>query len=158
VINPGETVGLYLSVKNRGGQNAGAVTAQLSTSDPYVTIAGASDVTFVSVPRWSTSESTGDLLLEVSAATPVPYYALFHAVLTDDRGGHWEGDFEVSIGIYGPSLRVAETIIDDDQSQQSDGNDDGVVLENRSVAPASGVQARLSSADPLIAVTSAEVS
>ncbi|MHB8896278.1 MAG: S8 family serine peptidase [Candidatus Geothermincolia bacterium] len=164
VINPGERVSMFLSVKNRGGQNAGAVTALLTTTDPYVTGLDATPVTFVSVPRWSTSESTVPAVFEVAPDTPVAHYISFHAVLTDEQGGRWEEDFVVSVGIYGPSLRVAEYIIDDDNNQESKGNGDGIVntgetvelqvrLRNDGDLPAAAVQAKLSTRDPYITIT-----
>ncbi|MHB8835845.1 MAG: FG-GAP-like repeat-containing protein [Candidatus Methylomirabilia bacterium] len=164
VINPGERVEMFLSVKNRGGQNAGAVSALLTTTDSYVTGLDATPVSFVSVPRWSTSESTVPAVFEVAPGTPVAHYISFHAVLTDEQGGRWEEDFVVSVGIYGPSLRVAEHIIDDDNTQQSKGNGDGIVntgetvelqvrLRNDGDLSAAGVQARLSTRDPYLVIT-----
>jgi hypothetical protein len=83
VINPGEKAELTISVKNRGGQNAGAVRAVLSTTDPHVVSLPVSEVSFTSIPRWGVSESLGPVVFEVSAGTPVPHYIPLHAVLTD---------------------------------------------------------------------------
>ena len=57
VINPGESVALYLTLKNRGGQNAGAVSVAVTTADAYVTIDGAGMTALASIPRWGADES-----------------------------------------------------------------------------------------------------
>jgi len=78
VINPGEKTELTISVKNRGGQNAGPIRAVLSTSDPHVVSFPVSEVGFTSIPRWGVSESLTPAVFEVAADTPVPHFIPLH--------------------------------------------------------------------------------
>ena len=57
----------------------------------------------------------------------------FHVALTDDEGNSWEDDFQVTVGIYGPHIRITQSIIDDDNNQQSKGNGDGVVNQKETI-------------------------
>jgi len=164
VINPGESVGLYLTLKNRGGQNAGAVTVAVTTADAYVTIGGAGATALASIPRWGAAEGATPIALAISPAAPVGHAIAFHAVIGEEHGGSWEGDFEISVGLYGPALRVASFVIDDDMEQQSQGNSDGLVqlgeqtelrvtLRNDGDAGASGVQAVITTQDPYVVIS-----
>ncbi len=76
VVNPGETIQLKVQLKNFGAQPAGSVTATLTTEDPYVTIAGASEP-FGTIASGASAWSIGDYDFTVSYAAPDSHVVRF---------------------------------------------------------------------------------
>ena len=69
VVNPGETIELPVRVKNFGSQDAAAVSAVVSTTDPYATVlSGSSD--YGDIAAGATAWGASSFLLQVGLGCP----------------------------------------------------------------------------------------
>ncbi len=68
-VNPGETIELRVQLKNSGSQNAPAVTATLTTDDPYVTITNSSQ-SYGDIAGGGTAWSAGSYVFSVRLGCP----------------------------------------------------------------------------------------
>jgi hypothetical protein len=88
MMDPGETVKLYLSVKNTGVDGAPNVHGTLRSNDPYISIPDSLG-TFGSIDIDSTGTNTIDFYeVSVSPSCPIDYLADFTLILSTQGGSY----------------------------------------------------------------------
>jgi len=100
VINPGETIELYVSLANLGTQTARSVGAVLTTDDPYVSACLYNDSSdYPDIPGGGTGQNVDDWDFVVSPATPDGHVITFYLnPITASSGGPWVDSFDVVVG------------------------------------------------------------
>jgi hypothetical protein len=96
VVNCGESVELWATLRNFGSGTATGVSATLSESDPYVTISDG----YTSVPDISGSsnqQASDDFDLSVGAGAPDGHVINFTLNLNAANGGPWSDTFAVTV-------------------------------------------------------------
>lgn len=95
-IDPGETVNLYVTLKNVGNANATSVTGLLRETSPYVTVID-SLASFGAMNAGDTA--VGDaFIIQASAATP-PGIEVEFTINATSAQGTWEPFFKKTVGI-----------------------------------------------------------
>jgi hypothetical protein len=103
-LDPGETIRYKLRVRNVGKDDAIAVHAVISTSDPWVTDLQNTNhyIRFIKGDRWS-SEYVGtyyiqdNLLLSITNNTPRGHKLNFNINFTDESGNSWRDYFIIIV-------------------------------------------------------------
>jgi len=98
VIDPGETIELYVTLKNTESADATGVSAEFSTSDPYV---GAflynTSSSYPDIPYGGTGENTDDFDFPVDPSCPVGHVITFDLAITSNEG-YWTDSFKIVVG------------------------------------------------------------
>ncbi len=111
VLNPGETVELYVSLKNLGTDAATSVTAVLTCTDPYVSAFLYNDASdYPVIPGGGTADNLDDWEFYVDVATPPGHVITFYLdPITAGSGGPWTDSFEVVVEGLAPAPPYAPT-------------------------------------------------
>jgi hypothetical protein len=150
----GETIELVVTVGNHGADAATDVVATLSTTSGRISLLDSFE-TFGTIPGGGSAQCLDDFDFEISSDTPDGEVISFTLTMSDGRGT-WESFFDVTV--HAPVLSYLDHV-DDDPLYLGNGNgcpDAGetisisVDLSNSGSAPATGVVAVLSSADPYV--------
>lgn len=109
-LDPGETVDLKVNILNGGGATANNIEAELTSTDPFVTI----DNGVGSLPSISPN-SSGEVTFTITADTLVPsgHSISFNVTITGDLGVSANGSFNVIAG------QIPVAIIDLDPNTSS---------------------------------------
>jgi len=92
---PGETVQLFVNIKNTGGGKAYNVQAELSIDDPFLTILGGS-YTIESINGGSTGVAEFEILIDDD--TPMGYTSSFSITVLADNNYAASGSVAISVG------------------------------------------------------------
>jgi hypothetical protein len=98
IIDPGETIELYVTLRNQGSVTATSVNAAISTSDPYVTFTHNTNSNYPDIPGGSTGTNGDDFDFEVDPSTPDGHDIHFDLDITSSNGGPWSDSFGVTVG------------------------------------------------------------
>jgi hypothetical protein len=107
VVNPGETIELYVDLYNDGADPATDVYGILSTSDPYVTFPFNTGSGYGSIAGGAVGTNANDFDFEVSASTPNGHVIHFDVDITASNGGPWSDGFDLTVVGDGGSGNVA---------------------------------------------------
>ncbi|MBC8204832.1 T9SS type A sorting domain-containing protein [bacterium] len=102
--DPGEDLGLSITINNFGTQGATGVSGTLSSADPYITILNAVS-TFPDLPSLGSGTSNTDFEVQVSSSCPIGYNAPLELTLTAAGGYSTVCVFDLLVGnpIYQPA-------------------------------------------------------
>jgi len=100
-VNPGETIETVVTLQNRGSGDAHNVSAELSTSDSYVTISDSSE-SYGDIAAGGSAPCTADYDFTVSSSCPDGHVITFNLAITADEGS-WSDSFTVTVHGSGPS-------------------------------------------------------
>jgi len=94
----GESIGVYLTLKNFGMVAAHSVSATIATSDPYVTLyrPGAS---YGDLAAADTGVSAAPYLMSAASNTPLEHIASFDLTITSTEST-WQNSFSLQVGEY----------------------------------------------------------
>ncbi|MDP2806559.1 MAG: C25 family cysteine peptidase, partial [bacterium] len=156
MLNPGETAGIALWLKNYGTDTAKAVSAKLRTTDIYIAITDSFEIYGDIAPGDSL-----DILgysLNVSAAAPDSHSVLFTVECRDSRDTVWQSRF--SELIKAPVLAYKSHLVLDSVGGNNNnileaGESDSirVTISNSGGQNATGTTALLSTLDPYLTIT-----
>jgi len=155
LVNPGESIGMAVALRNGGSDLATGVSAVLKLVDPYVQISDSLE-SYGDVPAGSTATSSDDYDFQVSGACPDGYILSFTLEINAAETS-WV-DHSPNIIVTAPELVYEDHVIDD-----SGGNDNGqpdsgetfdmtISLKNWGSGTAAGVAAQLTTGDPYLDV------
>ncbi len=157
VLNPNETDGILLWLKNYGNDTAKAVSAKIRTSDAYISFIDSSE----SYGNLAPGDSFGILgySLNVSASAPDSHSALFTVECRDIRDTVWRSGY--SQLIRAPVLGYKSQVIIDPLAGGNNnhileaGESDSirVMIKNSGGQIATGTAALLSTSDPYLTIT-----
>jgi len=150
VVNPAETIELAVSLQNLGTAAASAVTATLSSGDPYVTIIDGSE-DFGDIPAGGTVWSGEDFDFSVAPEAPAGHVLELDLVATS-------GGTEYTSLIQIPVSSAAFTVQNVSWSGPGGDLDPGesglltITLRNDGDIPANGISAFLATESPWVVV------
>jgi hypothetical protein len=98
----GETIELYVDLYNQGVDTATAVSATLSTSDPYVTFVFNTSSAYGDIAGGATAVNLDDFDFDIDAATPHGHVIAFDLNITASNGGPWSSSFDVPVYCASP--------------------------------------------------------
>jgi len=112
IVNPGETIELYVSLANLGTDTARSVNATLATSDPYVSACLHNDSSaYPDIPGGGTGQNDDDWDFVVDAATPDGHVITFYLdPITASNGGPWADSFTITVEEMSPSPPYPPTV------------------------------------------------
>lgn len=109
-INPGETIGLRIFLRNVGGAIANNVQARLRTTDSLITITD-SIKNYGSINPGSIAGSVGSYIFTVSPNCYNNYQLSFQLYIQDDQGHNWNQVF--SLQVYAGKLVFVSSFVND---------------------------------------------
>jgi hypothetical protein len=123
----GETIELYITVRNDGDAALTGLSAKLIESDPYVALLYNSSASYPNVGAGASAENPLDWDLRVASDAPDAHDFEFVVRFTADGGGSWDVAVGVPIGCgpvpdLGPPVLVSYRV-DDGPSHDGTGND-----------------------------------
>ncbi len=154
--NPGETIGLYVSLRNFGTTTAEDVTLTISSDDPYLTWLSPDEIFFGDIMGQQTMQSPDPVILRVYPGTPPGHVVSFDLVATSGLSA-WSSNLEVPVS--GPDLAYEDhllynfgTMIDPGEAGELE-----IVLRNNGPYAGQGpITATLASDNYAIQVTDAQ--
>jgi hypothetical protein len=108
IVDPGETIELYVTLYNQGSDTAIGVNATISTSDPYVTFLFNTSSSYPDISGGGTGINSDDFDFGVDPSTPDGHVIHFDLNITASNGGPWSDSFDVTVGeknIYLPIIQ-----------------------------------------------------
>jgi hypothetical protein len=130
IPDPGETIELFVELRNDGSAEATNVQACLSEDSPYVSgFLYNNCAPYGDIPGGGTAANVHDFDFAIDPAAPVGHTIHFDLSVTADNGGPWYSAFDIVVGdpgTVGP-LIVVDVFVDDDDVGQSVGNGDGEI-------------------------------
>lgn len=98
IVNPGETIELYVTLGNQGSTTANGVNATLTTTDPYAAILYNTVSSYPNISGGSTGQNQDDWDIAISASTPDGHVITFCLnPITATNGGPWQSCFNVTV-------------------------------------------------------------
>ena len=89
ILNPGENVEINCSLTNIGTEESVAVTAAISSDDPYITITD-STADYGTIPSYGgTAQGLDNYQVTISADCPVPHTVDFDLAISDAQDNSW---------------------------------------------------------------------
>lgn len=108
-VNPGESIELTVTIANNGGADANNVSATLSTSDSYVTIADTAE-DYGIIASSSSASCLEDYDFTVSSNCPNGHVITFDLAITSDEGS-WPDSFTVTVNGSGNGACVRYAVV-----------------------------------------------
>ena len=173
VAQCGETIELYVTIRNEGSESLSGLSGLLLESDPYVTLLYNASASYPSLAGGASAENPRDWDLRISPEVPEGHDFDFTVRVTSNEAGPWDLDVSIPIECGGggdpkdpgvPSL-VSVTVDDgpshDGTGNDSKGNDDGtaqcgetievyVRIRNDGELPLTGLSGVLLESDPFV--------
>ena len=150
MVNPGEDIGMPVSLRNAGSDPATAVTALLTIDDPYVQIADSLE-NYGDVPAGSTATCVDDYDFQVLGGCPDGHVLDFTLEISSAETTWVEHGLNITVAA--PDLAYEDHVIDDSggngngQADPDETFDITISLKNWGYGTAMGVSALLSSDD-----------
>ena len=120
----GETIELYVSIRNDGELALTGLSGELIETDPLVTLLYNASSRYPDVAAGSIQENRFDWDLRVSPDAPSGHEFSFTIRLTADEGGPWDVLVTVPIACASPGVpALASVRVDDGPSHDGTGND-----------------------------------
>jgi hypothetical protein len=92
----GETIELYVDLRNQGNLTAESVSASISTTDPYVTWTQNTSSGYGDIPGGATRTNSNDFELRLAANTPHGRGINFSLNISASNGGPWSDTFNLT--------------------------------------------------------------
>ena len=163
----GETIELYVSIRNDGELPLTGLSGELIETDPLVRLLYNASSRYPDVAAGSIQENRFDWDLRVSPDAPSGHEFSFTIRLTADEGGPWDVLVTVPIACASPGVPVLASVrVDDGPSHDGTGNDstgnnDGIAqcgetielyvsIRNDGELPLTGLSGELIETDPLV--------
>jgi len=105
VVECGENIELYVTLRNHGDGTAAGVNATISTSDPYVTWLYNTDSAYPDIPGAGTGTNSNDFDFAVASGTPDGHVIQFNLNISASNGGPWSDSFSLPVTCSQPDLR-----------------------------------------------------
>ncbi|MCK4304016.1 MAG: hypothetical protein KAY24_07240 [Candidatus Eisenbacteria sp.] len=125
-IGAGETIELFVTVHNYGGEACSGVTATLSASNPHVSLI--SDMaSYGTVPSGGEATNATPFVFQVQPSCPDDETILFTVLFTDNGSGSWPSTLPLTVVAPGPRVHhyTAVEVI---------GNGNGIIEPGETVA------------------------
>ena len=106
IVNCGETIELFVSLRNQGSATATGVNATISTSDPYVAFVYNLSSPYPDIVAGGTGTNVDDFDMWVSDSTPHNHVVHFNLNVTASNGGPWSTSFDVPVSCTGGEYKV----------------------------------------------------
>ncbi len=119
VVDYGETITLGVQLKNVGPDDAVAVSADLSTTDGYITITDGTELFGDILGDNGTGYVSDAFAFDVAANIPDGHMVTFNLSMTDTNDSTWSSSF--SVQAHAPTLSYLAVTVDD-----ATGNNNGV--------------------------------
>ncbi len=97
IVDCGETVELYVTLRNEGNDAATGVSAAISTADPYVHFTCNTSSGYPDIPGGGTGTNSNDFDFEVDPGTPDGHAIHFDLNVSASNGGPWADAFDVPV-------------------------------------------------------------
>jgi hypothetical protein len=97
IVNPGETIEMFVELLNAGTDQATDVYATISTSSPYVTFIYNDSSEYGNIPGGGMATNFNDFDFEVSGSAPNGHVIHFDLDITASNGGPWSDGFDVTV-------------------------------------------------------------
>lgn len=134
----GESIELVVRLENVGVDPANAVTATLSSSDPYVSITDNFE-SYGTIPAGGTAPCTDDYNFHIAGSCPSGHAIAFHLDINAADRPTWNADFNVLV--EAPTLTITRVILDDSIGGDGDGRaDPGETFDYRVFVMNSGAE------------------
>ena len=163
----GETIELYVSIRNDGELPLTGLSGELIETDPWVRLLYNASSRYPDVAAGSIQENQFDWDLRVSPDAPSGHEFSFTIRLTADEGGPWDVLVTVPIACASPGVPVFASVrVDDGPSHDGTGNDstgnnDGIAqcgetielyvsIRNDGELPLTGLSGELIETDPWV--------
>jgi hypothetical protein len=104
VVECGETIELYVTLRNQGNGTATGVNSTISTDDPYVTWLYNTDSGYPDISGGGTGINSNDFDFAVDSSTPNGHMIQFNLDSNASNGGPWADSFSVSVACHWPDL------------------------------------------------------
>ena len=168
IAQSGETIELYVSIRNDGELPLTGLSGELIETDPWVRLLYNASSGYPDVAAGSIQENRFDWDLRVSPDAPNGHEFSFMIRLTADEGGPWDVPVTVPIGGASPpgvpvlaSVRVDDGPSHDGTGNDSRGNNDGIAqcgetielyvsIRNDGELPLTGLSGELIETDPWV--------
>ena len=168
IAQSGETIELYVSIRNDGELPLTGLSGELIETDPLVRLLYNASSRYPDVAAGSMQENRFDWDLRVSPDAPNGHEFSFTIRLTADEGGPWDVLVTVPIGGASPpgvpglaAVRVDDGPSHDGTGNDSRGNNDGIAqcgetielyvsIRNDGELPLTGVSGELIESDPWV--------
>ncbi|MBW6516003.1 MAG: chitobiase/beta-hexosaminidase C-terminal domain-containing protein [Candidatus Cloacimonetes bacterium] len=155
----GETVGINITLVNLGGEEAGNVSAQLTTNDPFITILD-NQATFGTIVEEESSTVNNAFTIEIADNIPHMHRVVFILYLSADGDMNWTHTFNLDINA--PDLTPLQPIIYDPHPE---GNNNGLIdpgetlilylpIKNIGGSESPSVTTNITSDHPLVTINS----
>lgn len=161
-VNPGETLGMSVTLKNFGNLTADNVSGLLRTTDSLLTLTDSLQ-SFGTLDPGDTATSSGEYVFSVSPDASNGHIIYLTLYIQDGSGNTWESILGIPVAT--PVLQFVGYLVDD----TTGGNGNGVPepgedfafslwIENTGLGLARDVTGMLSTVDPYLTVTGAGAS
>lgn len=150
--NPGETLEMFVSLKNTRAETLSGIQGTLSTNDPYINILQ-NVATFPTIAAGGIQLSNTAFSFSVSSNPPPNHDVRFELQLSDSSGGIYQAPFHVMI--VSAKLNISSFMINAGGNSILDPAENGFVtiaVQNVSSYPVHDVYAELSTLDDLVSV------
>jgi hypothetical protein len=159
ILNPGETVELWVTVRNVGSAAATGVTGTLASTSPAVTILGGS-APWNDIPAGGQGSNTAAFVFSLDGSAPDGEVIPFTLTMNNTMGSQ---ELPLQLAVVAPDLAFRSYRIDDATLGNGNGIPDPgelllvpVTLANRGNKDAAEVSALLASGTPLVTVLDAQ--
>ncbi|RLC55588.1 MAG: hypothetical protein DRH89_07405, partial [Candidatus Cloacimonadota bacterium] len=151
MINPGEDIGLQVSLKNYGSQTANSVTATITTDNAFVTITDDAE-DFGSIASGSSTYCTDDFDISITEDVLGGTEIRLDIAIEDNAGNSWNDI--IFLVIEGANLDAADYTIEDANGYLDPGEivTMNVTLQNNGLVTANAVYGELISPDNRVTV------
>ena len=111
IVNPGETIEMYISLYNAGTETATDVNVSISEDSPYVDgFLYNTDSSYPDIPGGGTAINSDDFDFTVDSSAPAGHVINFTLTINASNGGPWTDTFQVTIHTTSDIL-----LVDDDR-------------------------------------------
>jgi len=125
-IGAGETIELFVTLHNYGGEDCLNVTGTLSGDNPYATVIAAT-AQFGTISAGGEATNTAPLVFAVNPGCPADECLLFSLLAEDNAGGSWE--LQIPLTVVAPGPRFCSYAL-----TELSGNGDGIADPGETVA------------------------
>ncbi|MCK4306967.1 hypothetical protein KAW50_01925 [candidate division WOR-3 bacterium] len=161
-VNPGESIKLWVVLKNIGTETSYGVESALSTFDSFVVALSDTVQNYGNIASCDTALSSGAYRFTVGAGCPNGHIIPFGLRITDDSSNVWIDSIHIAVGV--PFIAYKEYEIDDSSAQNPNGywesgetTDLIVTLENKGVGDATDISAKLCTDNSYVTVIDSSV-
>jgi len=162
IINPGETIRLYVNLKNTGASDAQGVKVKFSSKNEYISDLSTNVFSYGSIYAGAITNTYSIIQFKVSKSTPAETEIVINIDIEDNNGNKWTDSFKIIVQSTGAKIAFYEYEI------YSDDNNDKIInpgetirlyvdLKNIGTSTAQGVKAKFSSENEYISDLSTNV-